>query len=412
MEQEPLLKGYSWELGEYMPHTSQAERKKLTLYDAYSTYQLIPAPPCSESGRTDDYIRLAQETHEIKYVLFYLHENERYFNDRINTFLTSETDWFSPERFMDLKLECRIEVLKRFPAYDPDRGTTFITYIHRYITDTLLRFRMQEEFYSFDSLQEYKDARRIMQLFAECQGNTEETIRLFAAQTGCTEKTAAEKLAAAWRQRKRWQQQISRDENDEKADRGQDEDLIPDHWDYADVLWAGIEAENVDKAFRRLSYREQTLLEQRNAICMRCGRVSDMSTRASFETLAALFEGSRASGAERAYKRAVENLVLELVRLSQLHCVRLKQISVQREGKKITAAVYAYQVDNGGAWGEIQFDLEKGTAWVETFAENDPCNTWGVTDISIQTILSYRMKKYPRLILFPINTDTHFTAFF
>ncbi len=90
-----------------------------------------------------------------------------------------------------------------------------------------------------------------------------------------------------------------------------------------------MEAENVDKAFRRLSYREQSLLEQRNAICMRCGRVSDTSTRASFETLAALFEGSRASGAERAYKRAIENLVPELVRLGQLHCVRLKQISTQ-----------------------------------------------------------------------------------
>ena len=401
MEQEPVLKGYSWDLGEYMPHTSQAERKKLTLYDAYSTYQLIPAPPRAETGRTDDYIRLAQETHEIKYVLFYLHENERYFNDRINTFLTSETDWFSPERFMDLKLEFRIEVLKRFPFFDPNRGTTFITYIHRYITDTLLRFRMQEEFYSFDSLKEYKDARRIMQLFSECQGNTEETIRLFAAQTGYSEKTAAEKLAAAWRQRKRWQLPKRQDENDEKEDWGQDEDLIPDHWDYADILWAGMEAENVDKAFRRLSYREQTLLEQRNAICMTCGRVSDMSTRASFETLAALFEGSRASGAERAYKRAVENLMLELVRLGQLHCVRLKQISVQREGKKITAAVYAYQVDNGGAWGEIHFDLEKKTAWVETFAENDPCDTWEITDVAIQVILSCEAEKIPKSILIP-----------
>ncbi|MBR3019781.1 MAG: hypothetical protein IKH57_22340 [Clostridia bacterium] len=401
MEQEPVLKGYSWDLGEYMPHTSQAERKKLTLYDAYSTYQLIPAPPRAETGRTDDYIRLAQETHEIKYVLFYLHENERYFNDRINTFLTSETDWFSPERFMDLKLEFRIEVLKRFPFFDPNRGTTFITYIHRYITDTLLRFRMQEEFYSFDSLKEYKDARRIMQLFSECQGNTEETIRLFAAQTGYSEKTAAEKLAAAWRQRKRWQLPKRQDENDEKEDWGQDEDLIPDHWDYADILWAGMEAENVDKAFRRLSYREQTLLEQRNAICMTCGRVSDMSIRASFETLAALFEGSRASGAERAYKRAVENLMLELVRLGQLHCVRLKQISVQREGKKITAAVYAYQVDNGGAWGEIHFDLEKKTAWVETFAENDPCDTWEITDVAIQVILSCEAEKIPKSILIP-----------
>ena len=49
----------------------------------------------------------------------------------------------------------------------------------------------------------------------------------------------------------------------------------------ADILWGGMEAENVDKAFRRLSYREQTLLEQRNTICMTFGRVSDMSTWAS-----------------------------------------------------------------------------------------------------------------------------------
>ena len=63
MEQESVLKDYSWDLGEYMPHISQAERKKLTLYDAYSAYQLIPAPSPLESGRTDDYIRLAQETY-------------------------------------------------------------------------------------------------------------------------------------------------------------------------------------------------------------------------------------------------------------------------------------------------------------------------------------------------------------
>ena len=91
---------------------------------------------------------------------------------------------------------------------------------------------------------------------------------------------------------------------------------------------------------------------------MRCGRVSDMKTQTPFETLAALFEGSGASGAERAYKRAVENLTLELVKLGQLYCVRLKQISIQREGKKTTAA-YAYQVDNGGECGEIRFDLLK-----------------------------------------------------
>ena len=356
---EQILKNYSWDLEGYMPRTSQAERGKLTMQDAFRAYQLIPAPPGLPSGDTNEYIRLAQETHELKYIFFYLHENEQYFNDRINTFLTGEGERIHPERFMDLKLECRIEVLQRFPSYDPDRGTAFITYIHRYITDTLLRFCMGEEYHSFDSLQEYKDARRIMQTFSECHGNTEETIRLFAAQDGCSEKTAAEKLAAAWRQRNR---RMPVQLNEEGECQEQDDELIPYHWDYVGILWAGMEAEKVDKAFDKLSYRDQLLLEQRNAICMRCGRVSDMKTQVPFEKLAEKFEGSGASGAERAYKRAVENLLLELVRLGQLHCVRLKQTSIQCEGKKIAAAVYAYQVDNGGKWGEIQFDLKKGTA--------------------------------------------------
>lgn len=181
------------------------------------------------------------------------------------------------------------------------------------------------------------------------------------------------------------------------------EELLPDEWDYASILEDGIEAEKIDKAFNHLSCRDQTLLEQRNAICMQCGRVSDMRKQASFETLAALFEGSGASGAEWAYKRAVENLTMELVKLGQLHCVRLKQLSTQQEGKKITAAAYAYQADNGGAWGEIQFDLEKGTAWVETFAENDPCDTWEITDAAIGAVLACNADKMPKKMLIPIT---------
>ena len=382
-----------------MPRVSQAERGKLTMQDAFRAYQLILAPPGLPSGDTNEYIRLAQETHKLKYIFFYLHENEQYFNDRINTFLTGEGERIHPERFMDLKLECRIEVLQRFPSYDPGRGTAFITYIHRYITDTLLRFRMGGEYHSFDSLQEYKDARRIMQLYADRNGNTKETIWLFAAQDGCSEKTAAEKLAAAWRQRNR---RVPVQINEEGECQEQADELIPDHWDYAGILWAGMEAKKVDKAFDKLSYRDQTLLEQRNAICMRCGRVSDMKTQVSFEKLAELFEGSGASGAERAYKRAVENLTLELVKLGQLHCVRLKQLSIQRKGNKITAAGYAYQVDNSGDWGEIRFDLIEKTAWVETFAENDPCDTWEITDAAIHAALANNMEKLPKSMLLPI----------
>ena len=349
----------------------------------------------------DDFIRLAQETHELKYILFYLHENEQYFNHRIKAFLSSGADCLSPTRFLDLKLECRYEVLRRFPDYDPSKGTTFLTYIHRYITDALPRYRMGKETYSFDSLNEYKAARRIMQIYSEC-GSTDETIRIFMEQTGCTQKTASEKLTAAWRQRNRL---LPAKINEEGENWEQDDELFPDSWDYDDILWSGMKAEKMDEAFLKLSYMDQTLLEQRNAICMSCGRVSDMKKRASFETLAALFEGSGTSGAERAYKRAIENLILQLVKLGQLHCVRLKQVSVQREGKKITAAVYAYQVDNSGGWGEIQFNLKEGTAWVGTFVENDLCELWDATDAAIQTIVASNEKRLPKKLLIPVLAE-------
>lgn len=397
---EQILKDYSWDLGEYTLRSSQAERGKLTLYDALNVYHLKPAPPASPEGEKNHYICLAQETHDLKYIFFYLHENEAYFNDRINTFLTAEGDRIHPERFMDLKLECRMEVLRRFPDYDPGRNIKFTTYIHRYISDVLLRFRMAEEYYTFDSLQEYKDARQIMEMYAECSGNAKETVRLFAEKNQCSEETAVEKLAAAFRQRNRRVPVLLNDEGEgwEQAD-----ELIPDHWDYTGILWAGMEAKAVDKAFDKLSYRDQRLLEKRNAICMTCGRVSDMKTKVSFEKLAEDFEGTGAPGAEMAYKRALEKLLLELVKMGQLRCVRLKQLSAKRKSKKITAAAYAYQVDNDGAWGEIQFDLEKGTAWVETFAENDPCDTCEITDSAISAILDDNTGKLPRKKIFPIK---------
>ena len=396
---EQKLKDYSWEMDGYVPRTPQAQQDGLTIHAAQNVYRLKPSPPALQN--TDDFIRLAQETHELKYIFFYLHANEQYFNKRIHAFLGGKSDQYYPTRFLDLKLECRYEVLQRFPDYDPGKGASFLTYMHRYITDVLLRYRMGEETYSFDSLNEYKVARRIMQIYSDC-GNVEETIRSFMEQTGCTEKIAAEKLTAAWQQRNRL---LPTKINDEGEGWELDDELYRDSWDYDDILWSGMAAEKMNKAFHMLSYKDQTLLEQRNAICMACGRVSDMRKRTSFETLAALFEYSSIIGAEQAYKRAVENLLLNLVKLGQLHCVCLKQMSAQRAGKRTITAVYAYQVDNGGDWGEIQFNMEAGTAWEETFAENDLCDTLDVTDVAIRSVLECDRDKLPKKMLIPVLAE-------
>ena len=54
-----------------------------------------------------------------------------------------------------------------------------------------------------------------------------------------------------------------------------------------------------------------------------------------------------------------------------IHTVTLKQTECRKRNKKIAAAVYLYQVDNDGEWGEISFDFEAGTAEIIRLAEWD-----------------------------------------
>ena len=113
----------------------------------------------------------------------------------------------------------------------------------------------------------------------------------------------------------------------------------------------------VSAAFAQLSYKEQWYLEKRNAICMTCGRVSPLSTQSTFEDLAVDFEGTTASGAERFYRRTLDKLRLKLLESGVIHTVTLKQTDMRKKNKRIAAAVYLYQADNDGEWGEIRFSF-------------------------------------------------------
>ena len=107
-----------------------------------------------------------------------------------------------------------------------------------------------------------------------------------------------------------------------------------DSWNYADVLWNGIQAKTVAAAFEQLSYKEQWYLEKRNAICMTCGRVSPLSAQSTFEDLAVDFEGTTASGAERFYRRTLDKLRLKLLESGVIHTVTLKQTECRKRNKK------------------------------------------------------------------------------
>jgi len=70
------------------------------------------------------------------------------------------------------------------------------------------------------------------------------------------------------------------------------------------------------------------------------GRCISGKTRPTFEELAVMFEGSTASGAERAYRKAVDKLTELLVAEGAIHAVRLKQKSKIKRKKKISAPAH------------------------------------------------------------------------
>lgn len=359
---------YTWDMKGYASKYGFYTSENLSRREAERTLQLEPEPP--KESDLNNYIIQAQQQKDLRYLSFFLHHYEKMLNGRIYSFWRSDgNERYDPERFLDYKMTCVVAVIERFSDYDPSTGADFTTYLYPFITDALLSCRMLEESWSVDSLDQYKKTRGIAWKYRTSGENTKKTISEYAAEKNCKQETAAEYLNAAKGIRSRQSFYVSRQDEDSE-ETGEDVSR-DDYWDYAEILWNGIKAKAIQKAFDALDYREQTLLEKRNAICMRCGRVSPMSSRSSFEELATLFEGSGTSGAERAYRKALDKLTTILVEEGILHAVRLKRKNITRKKKEIATAIYLYQVDYDGEWGEIYFDFVNRTTEIRKLAEWD-----------------------------------------
>ena len=101
---------------------------------------------------------------------------------------------------------------------------------------------------------------------------------------------------------------------------------------------------------------------------MTCGRVGSWKNRPTFEELAVMFEGSTASGAERAYRRAVDKLTELLV-----------------------------------AEGKIQVDFENGTAEIIRLADWDTIKTNWFANEAIRYILSLSPDALKKYMLVPLE---------
>lgn len=374
----------------------QGKAHGLTMFEVTHVYQFTPSPP--ELYTVNEYIVAAQTWHDLRFFAYFLHHIESRLNRRITNFLLREgLDRYDPERFLDYKQSCVLAMLECLESYNPYKGAEFLTYAHHAIGNALIQCRMMEESGSFSSLDEYKRVRGIAWLYNETGKSKGEVVSEYAARVGCSEETAEQYLTVARLNRSRVSLYVTA--QDEDGEETGEDVTRDDSWDYTAILWNGVQAEAVRTAFEKLSYREQRLLEERNTICMTCGRVSPSSERKSFEELAVMFEGSTASGAERAYRRAVEKLTALLAEAGALHAVRLRRKSVKRTKKKIAAAVYEYQADCDGKWGEIQFDFVSGTAEIVRLAEWDTMVSKVFAERAVKYIRSCDIEYLPKMLL-------------
>ena len=92
----------------------------------------------------------------------------------------------------------------------------------------------------------------------------------------------------------------------------------------------------------------------------------------------------------------MDKLTELLVAEGALHAVRLKQKSKTRRKKKIAAAIYEYQADCDGEWGEIPLDFENGTAEIIRLADWDTMKTNRLANKVISYLLSCENEKLPK----------------
>ena len=421
-----LLSEYSWDMAEYTSRfgyfylSSERENVKgLTKWQAEHIYQLTPIPPGMEdplqdmenSSRidkekqkeilkqneavADSYLVRALQEKELLFLSFFLHGYEHRLNGKVYSFIRRNgLDPYDPVLFLDMKLALQELILKKLPTYDPSRDAKFLTYIHQFIYDAFIIFRMQQECWKMKSLDTYKTTRRVAATYNANDQDKTKAIEVFCSDTGYTLETAEEYLAEAIGIRARQTEVvIDRDEDDVAIV----EDIIPDGKGSLHHIvcnhWRGLA---IRESLEKLPWRDREILEARNAICTNCGGMQPIKERFSFQEIGTrIMNGATDKGAEVAYRAALKQLMLQMIEDHPIRVVDLKCKKVVRRKKKNAAATYLYQADCDGEWGEIYIDFKNKYIKIKKLAEWDTTVSYIYAWKAIGFIVINRNKELP-----------------
>ena len=425
-EDVEILSEYSWDMTGYTSRFGYfylgSEKENvdgLTKWQAEHIFQLTPIPPGMEDALqdmentrridkekkkeiqkqneavADAYLLRALQEKNLLFLSFFLHGYEHRLNGKVYSFIRRNgLDPYDPVLFLDMKLALQELILKKLLTYDPTREAKFLTYIHKFIYDTFIIFRMQQECWQMNSLDTYKTTRRMAATYNANSQDKTKAIEIFCSETGYTSETAEEYLAEAIGIRARQTEVIiDRDENDIDIV----EDIIPDgRGSLPHMIHSNRFGKAIRKSFERLPWLDQTILKARNAICDDCGRVMPMKEQYSFREISLLNGTSTDKAGELAYHAAVDRLAAQLIEDEVIHIVDMKLKKVVRRKKKNAAATYLYQADCDGEWGEIYIDFESKKVKILQLAEWDLTRSRIYARTVIRFLIASRGRNLPK----------------
>ena len=421
-----ILSEYSWDMAGYTSRFGYfylgSEKENvdgLTKWQAEHIFQLTPTPPDMEDALqdmektrridkekkkgiqkqneavADEYLLRALQEKNLLFLSFFLHGYEHRLNGKVYSFLRRNgMDPYDPALFLDMKLALQELILKKLPTYDPSREAKFLTYIHQFIHDTFISFRMQQECWQMESLDTYKTTRRMAAIYNANNHDEEKTIEIFCQEFNYTPPTAAKYLQEAIGIRARQTEVIvDWDENEQEIM----EDVISDSvGDLHHVIHSNRFGKAIRRSFEKLPWLEQTILKARNAICDDCGGVMPWKEQYSYREISLLNGTTTDKAGELAYHAAVDLLAKQLIEDEAFRIVDLILKDPKRPKKKNAAATYLYQADCDGEWGEIYIDFENRSVKIIRLADWDLTKSRVYAKVAIRFLISTKGRRLPK----------------
>ncbi len=378
---------------------AEINTEELTMAFAEHMYQLSPKP--EKLDDYNDYIVKAKRENNMKYFWFFLHWFEPVMNKAITNELTRRDKYdYNPNRFMIIKSDYLMFLLKSFIKYDETKGVKFTTFIYSGKSNPVVCALGNEEPWSYDSLAHYKTLRSAGYLLNNSD-NLSDAVSELSESLNCSVDTA-KRIIISSSARKRilyMDEVIKDDEEDFEETFG---NTVEDTSSYfRPGYYEDIPAREIRNALSSLTEKEQFILRKFYAICPYCKKVMPMEKAKTLRDISETLEGSSRSESsiEKAKTKALDKMAVYLWNEGLVKLVEINRLN-RKKSKGITVyAEYSYRPygsEDDDCDGIIAFDFANKTFEIIQPADRDDARTNAHGRAAAKHILSVPESNLPK----------------